>query len=230
MTPTAPDVAPDSPVPARDDGLRHLPLRERKRERARRHVEQVALQLFAERGYDHVSVAEVAEVAEVAVRTFFRYFASKEDVLLDDARRRLARGPALLAEHAENRPDDAVGAVVDALVELSAVGEHDRVLLLQRHRVLCRTPSLLGAVLGVLSSAEQEIAAFVAARRGCSATEDLYPALVAAVIGAAHHTAMTQWVDRGACGDPRPLVMAALAQVTPGLREHVVPHVAGPAA
>lgn len=57
-------------------------LRARRREQTRREVGEVALRLFAERGYDDVTVAEIAEAAGISRRTFFTHFASKDEVLL----------------------------------------------------------------------------------------------------------------------------------------------------
>ena len=97
------------------DDLRALPLRARKRERARRHVEAVALRLFAEQGYEATTVQQIAEVAEVGPRSFFRYFASKEDVLLGDVRRLAGTLPDRLRVEGALRPADAVGGVLRAL-------------------------------------------------------------------------------------------------------------------
>ncbi|MEU7046126.1 helix-turn-helix domain-containing protein [Streptomyces varsoviensis] len=57
--------------------------RERKKAQTRKALADAALRLFSERGYDHVTVAEVAEAADVSVTTLFKHFPSKESLVLD---------------------------------------------------------------------------------------------------------------------------------------------------
>jgi AcrR family transcriptional regulator len=77
----------------------HLPLRERKQRRARQAIMDAALTLFAERGFDHVTVSDIAERAEVGRSTFFRYFGDKQEVLFaDDHRAELAEQLAAQAK------------------------------------------------------------------------------------------------------------------------------------
>ncbi len=86
-------------------------LRERKKQQTRENIERVALQLFAERGYDHTTLAEIADAADVSPRTIFAYFESKEDILFCDEPVMFER----LKDTLEQRP---VGATtVDALRE-----------------------------------------------------------------------------------------------------------------
>jgi AcrR family transcriptional regulator len=72
-------------------------LRERKRAHSRALTVDVALELFAELGYDAVTVADICAAAEIAPRTFFRYFPTKEDVLAEPAREMAALLAAALA-------------------------------------------------------------------------------------------------------------------------------------
>ncbi len=85
-------------------------LRERKKERTRQHIADTARRLFAERGFDAVTVAEIAREAEVAAATVFNYFPAKEDLFysrleafedgLLDAVRRRPEGQGILAAFA----------------------------------------------------------------------------------------------------------------------------------
>src|SRR5256884_3581454 len=66
-------------------GVPQLSLRDRKRERTRRALIDAAAELFERNGYDQTTVAEIAAAAEIGTRTFFSYFASKEDILFPDS-------------------------------------------------------------------------------------------------------------------------------------------------
>lgn len=89
-----PDADPSS---ASDPSGQPPSLRDRKRAAAKAHVADVAIRLFAERGYAAVSVAEICAAADVAPRSFFRYFPAKEDVLLEPMRELADRFQASIA-------------------------------------------------------------------------------------------------------------------------------------
>src|ERR1700681_1345781 len=64
------------------DDLQPMSLRERKKRLAQATIEETALRLFQQQGYEHTSIQDIADAVMMSSRTFFRYFASKEEVLL----------------------------------------------------------------------------------------------------------------------------------------------------
>src|SRR2546430_8414993 len=87
-------------------------LRERKKQQTRETIARVALELFAERGYDQTTLPEIAEAADVSTRTIFAYYQSKEDILFCDD----GAFYEVLKEALDTRPADVT--TVDALREL----------------------------------------------------------------------------------------------------------------
>jgi len=132
-------------------------LRERKRARTRRALIDAAVELFDRRGYKQTTVADIAAAADVSTRTFFGYFATKEDLLFadDDTRVRAA----LVA--IENRaPHERPAEIL--LRGLRNLGQTDddpvgRTAKL-RLRLVRTVPAVRGRALQIQRDAQAEIA------------------------------------------------------------------------
>jgi AcrR family transcriptional regulator len=178
-------------------------LRERKKQRTREHIAATARRLFAERGFERVTVAEIAREAEVAEKTVFNYFPTKEDLfysrlesfedeLLASIRDRAAGqtvveafGRFLLARRGVfARPADEQGAALEELRTIT--------------RVITESPALLAREQGVFERYTASLAGLLAeetdAREG-----DVEPHVVAnALIGV--HRALIDEVRRRTLG------------------------------
>ena len=97
-------------------------LRERKKQKTRDTIITVALERFAEQGYEHTTIAEIADAAEVSPRTIFAYFPSKEDIVFYDQ----LQVQENLARALRERPEGATA--LDALREfifgIARSGQH----------------------------------------------------------------------------------------------------------
>ncbi|MER6583751.1 helix-turn-helix domain-containing protein [Nonomuraea sp. NPDC001023] len=120
-------------------------LRARKRRRARDEIIEAAYQLFAERGYDEVTVADIAERAEVGRTTFFRYFGDKQEVVFAGEHDWL---DGLAAHHRELRGDrppglpEALAQVRELTLALCARATLDPVRYVLRERLIAGHPEL----------------------------------------------------------------------------------------
>ncbi|MGH8998353.1 MAG: TetR family transcriptional regulator, partial [Acidimicrobiia bacterium] len=163
-------------------------LRERRRRRTARQLEDAALRLFTERGFDAVTVDDIAGEADVCRRTFFRYYAAKEDVVLSDHPRHLDKLQAAL----DGRPADepALTALRHALLSLAGLYVDEEPRLLARHRIMATAPSLQARSLGLQRAWEEAVSEMVANRLGVDEGTDVRPALVAAATLAALRTAL----------------------------------------
>lgn len=113
-------------------------LRERKKHRTHAAIVREAMALFSKRGFDATTVADIAEAVEIAPRTFFGYFASKEDVVFHDADDLL---DALAARLRDREPgEDALAAMRAWILEHHAQQAGDE--WSGRRRLIRETPAL----------------------------------------------------------------------------------------
>ena len=167
-------------------------LRERKKRATRRALHEAALRLVAERGLDSVSVDEIADRADVSPRTFFNYFACKDDAVLGlDPEASARQVSAFLARPAGETPVQALRAVTRGQAEEMAL---DTELWPLRLKVIDTTPALLARLAAVFGEGEKVLAEAVAERTDTRAGADAYPTLLAGVAGVAMRTALHRWL------------------------------------
>jgi AcrR family transcriptional regulator len=192
-------------------------LRERRKRLTAAELEAAAIRLFGERGFDAVTVDDIATEADVSRRTFFRYFASKEDVLLADHRVRLAELRAAMAARPSDEP--ILSALRHSLLSLTRTYEQDRERLLLRGRIMLETPSLQARSLVHQRAWEEAMEAMVADRLGVDPAADLRPGVVAATALAAMRVAYTTWYAGGGVAHLPTMVAEALDLLDGGLQQ-----------
>lgn len=163
-------------------------LRDRKRERTRRALHEAAVELFESRGYDATTVADIAAAAEVGTRTFFNYFASKEELLFPEPDERVqAAVQAIATRRSGERPVEVL------LRALRAAGDNPgdhlgdnlvaRIAVL-RAQVSRTVPAVSGRAAYAQLASQQEIARQLRAAFPDELDDVGAAALVGAVVGA----------------------------------------------
>jgi AcrR family transcriptional regulator len=121
-------------------GQGELGLRERKKQRTREQIVERAMALFDERGFEHVTIADIAAAADIAPRTFFSYFPSKEDVVFHDFGLMFDAIKERIDERAEG--ESTMDALRAFLAGLFAQLDHQDPAEQCRRRVISASPSL----------------------------------------------------------------------------------------
>jgi AcrR family transcriptional regulator len=167
-------------------------LRARKQQVMRDAMSEAAAKLFRERGFETVTVEEIAQAAGVSRRTFFRYFESKEDVVVT----RFERDTEELLTELAARPacETPLLAIRNALVPAirSALREAD--LLRDVIRLLRETSTLRRALMEHRNRYEERVAALMIRRLECG-SEDNRPILLAFLTRALHEAVLNAWYD-----------------------------------
>ncbi|MFF0542708.1 acyl-CoA-like ligand-binding transcription factor [Nocardia thailandica] len=158
-----------------------MSLRERKKERTRRVIRQEAFRLFGEQGYTETTVEQIAAAADVSPSTFFRYFPSKEQVVLaDDVDPIMLE--AIEAQPADLAPLDALCAAIETVFDrMPAEG-----LAFERARfdLIRAVPELRGALVREQERNIEIVAAALAARAGRAPADFEVRVVAGALVGA----------------------------------------------
>ena len=188
---------------------------ERRRRLLRDDIGRIAIDMFADRGFDEVTVDDIAEAAGISQRTFFRYFTSKDSIVLDFARRVDQR----LVDAFSARPanEDAVVALRNAYVETSHVEPEDRLRIVQISRVLALTPKLEAMAHGESAQVSDALITKVAKRMGVRPSDQRARILVTAAT-AVVTVEFQRWADGGGKGDPSEVIAAAFDLLVAGFR------------
>jgi AcrR family transcriptional regulator len=169
-------------------------LRERKKAETRDGLASAALRLADELGPDRVTVDEIAAAAGVSPRTFFNYFASKEDAIVGSTESSTSRVVQELASRPVGEPPiDALRAAVHASADHL---EADPDAWIIRHRLVTRYPALGVRYAARLAAVEHELVVEIARRTRLDADVDTYPAALVSAAMAASRVALTVWQAR----------------------------------
>jgi AcrR family transcriptional regulator len=183
------------------------PLRERKKQRTREALVATALELFAKRGFDGVTLDELCDAVEVSKRTFFRTFASKEDVAM-------APTQDLWAAFLEDLGTRELGArpilellqdsLFAALGAMTAEGWARQVHVSMRLET--KTPSMNAHGLHFCDRTTREALTVLRRRFDFAGPDDLRPRLALDLLVAAFHCALERWASEPGTPDRAELV------------------------
>jgi len=191
-------------------------LRERKKARTRASIREHALRLFREQGYDATTVDQIAEAADVSPSTFFRYFPTKEDVVLQDEIDVLAIGAF------ENQSPDLspVAAFRAAAKEaFASLGEEELTRLQETAELTLTVPELRARAMDEFARTIEQIAQAAARRSGRDQDDFAVRNVAGAIVGVIMAATMpwSDWADHEARPDMLGRIDAALAHLEAGL-------------
>jgi len=183
-------------------------LRERRKQQTRQAISDVATGMFAARGFDRVTIAEVAEAAGVAKMTVTNYFPRKEDLVFDRAEgiiRHLAdvvtaRAPGESMLAAIRRDYAAAVARADVTLGLSSP---------EFARMITGSPALISRALEMLDQREQALGDAIEAELGGDGGAQ--PRVVAALLASVHRVLSAEATRRSLAGQPRAEICGWLA-------------------
>jgi AcrR family transcriptional regulator len=157
-------------------------LRERKKARTRAAIREHAFRLFRDQGYDATTVEQIAEAAEVSPSTFFRYFPTKEDVVLQDDLDLLWL-EAIQEQPPEMSPIAAMRAGVHAA--FARMGEAEWAQMHEMTQLAMTVPAVRARMLAELARTTQALAEALAERTGRDPSDFAVRTLAGAVVGVA---------------------------------------------
>jgi AcrR family transcriptional regulator len=167
-------------MPAENSQPNKENMRERKKGETRARLQEVALNLFEKNGYAGTTVEQIARGADVSFRTFFRYFPSKEDLVLFDA----YDSPLASAIMTSPKTVGAIQAIRDAVIETyGKLSPVQRSLAQVRHELIMKEPELRMRYLARTMEEMTIIERAIADRSGSRTDELAIQTMAGAIIG-----------------------------------------------
>src|SRR5262245_4338403 len=174
-------------------------------------LEGVALRLFQANGFGAVTVEDIAAEARISVRTFYRYFTAKDDVLQLQIDRRCDAVRSALAR----RPLDEAPLHALRVALAEAIATEDDARTRRWTEVVASTPAVVKAVIGGIHlKTQRAIAEFFASRLDVP-EDELVPTMLAAAAVGIIQAAQTQWFIRG--GDLAETIAAGIEVLERGV-------------
>ncbi|SEC72040.1 transcriptional regulator, TetR family [Streptomyces sp. 2131.1] len=195
-------------------GAQPMGLRERKKLKTRTAIREATHRLLEARGYEATTIEQIAEAAEVSPSTVFRYFASKEDIVLTDEHDPVMEA-LLRGRPAGEPPLESVRVVMrEALTTFLATDDGD---LRRRTRLMVEVPAVRARMTETMSDTARDLARVLADRTGRAPDDLRVRVFVAAVLGALREATL-HWAEHGQEGDLLTRVNEALDALEGGLR------------
>jgi AcrR family transcriptional regulator len=190
-------------------------LAERKRQLVRDELSKAALQAFAFKGFEETTIDQITAAAGVSRRTFFRYFKTKEDVIIEFLSEVGQLVPAALAARpAGETPQVSLRQAFNAI--LDPYVEHPEKSI-RLAKLILETPALRARYLDHQYEWQVTLVAEYARRTGLDPDTDLRPAVTVGIAMAAFDAAIHRWVRRGGNEDLHHLADQAFALTAPAL-------------
>jgi AcrR family transcriptional regulator len=189
-------------------------LRERKKLARRRRIEDVAIELFEQQGFEATTIEQIAAATDIAPRTFFSYFDTKDDVVLADYADRLDR---ILHELDQRPPDEPVWDSLRAsFASVASDYETEADRLARRFAIMAATPSVQARSLQLQAGWELALTSNLATRMAADAN-DPTPQLVAATALAVMRASLQHWLTMPRSSELPSLVQAGFDRLGAGL-------------
>lgn len=180
------------------DAMQPISLRERKKRLVQATIEETALRLFQQQGYEQTSIQDIAEAVMMSTRTFFRYFASKEEVLFGPIHTALSEGVSFLQHVAPANSSHT--ALKATLIYMADLYQQQRESFLIRYHVAVQTPSIASAYIYALLEKELVMSDALCLRLGYTPNRHEMRALVALYM-TVFRLAVEVWLEHDAQED-----------------------------